>query len=442
MAQIYEYIPVGTTGGGVVIQAETDTQAGAWDVPELTPAQVATAHNVLVAGSHCSIVNASGEVIFTAYLADNSTGRPAITIEYYWLGFVDYQVTAQDTVAITTHEIEAPEGMIVQSNSYITLSDALHTAVPALTETQFSAIYAALANGETVYIRDYVGTNYTLVRQRAEVSGADTIYLTYLDRLELIYTLDNNTVTVTFKEIGGSGSGGIDKNEIVERVTVNPTATEESADFIYNSSTRKLFFKEVYLVDTYTITPTLSHVTASADNPATIDADETATLVFTAATGYGLPDSVTVTGATFVWTKATGTLVLSNPTANVTFSISGLAVYNITPTLSHVTASGGNPTTIQENGTATLVFTAATGYELPDNVTVTGATGGWTKSTGTLVLSNPTANVTFTITGILPQLATPTNLTASGTTISFDPVENATSYEVYADGVSIGEEIV
>lgn len=38
----------------------------------------------------------------------------------------------------------------------------------------------------------------------------------------------------------------------------------------------------------------------------------------------------------------------------------------------------------------------------------------------------------------LPQLATPQNVTADGTTVSWDEVENATSYEIYADGVSIG----
>lgn len=40
---------------------------------------------------------------------------------------------------------------------------------------------------------------------------------------------------------------------------------------------------------------------------------------------------------------------------------------------------------------------------------------------------------------ILPKLATPQNLSADGTTITFDAVENATSYEILADGVSIGE---
>ena len=44
--------------------------------------------------------------------------------------------------------------------------------------------------------------------------------------------------------------------------------------------------------------------------------------------------------------------------------------------------------------------------------------------------------VTFTF---LAKLATPQNVTANGTTVSWDAVENATSYDVLADGVSIGE---
>ena len=38
----------------------------------------------------------------------------------------------------------------------------------------------------------------------------------------------------------------------------------------------------------------------------------------------------------------------------------------------------------------------------------------------------------------MPQLATPQNVSADGTVVSWDEVENATSYEVLADGTSIG----
>lgn len=45
----------------------------------------------------------------------------------------------------------------------------------------------------------------------------------------------------------------------------------------------------------------------------------------------------------------------------------------------------------------------------------------------------------YTVASPLPQLATPQNVTADGTVVSWDEVENATSYDVLADGTSIGE---
>ena len=39
---------------------------------------------------------------------------------------------------------------------------------------------------------------------------------------------------------------------------------------------------------------------------------------------------------------------------------------------------------------------------------------------------------------VLPQLATPQNVRANGTNVSWDEVENATSYAVLADGSEIG----
>lgn len=44
----------------------------------------------------------------------------------------------------------------------------------------------------------------------------------------------------------------------------------------------------------------------------------------------------------------------------------------------------------------------------------------------------------YTVASPLPQLATPQNVSADGTTVSWDEVENATSYAVLADGNEIG----
>ena len=197
-----------------------------------------------------------------------------------------------------------------------------------------------------------------------------------------------------------------------------------------------------YNYASYSITTNLTGVTANASNPTTVSTLASSTLTFTANTGYNLPDNVTVTGAEYTWTKSSGTLVLSNPTGNVSVTVAGVAISRtITATLTNVTAASGNATTIATGETKTLTYTAADGYVLPDTVTVTGATGVWNKDEGTLILSNPTANVTFTIEAVqLIQLTTPTISFVSGTTIQIDTIDdNATTIEVFADGLSIGE---
>lgn len=163
----------------------------------------------------------------------------------------------------------------------------------------------------------------------------------------------------------------------------------------------------------YNITTNLTGVEANASNPTTVSTLASSTLTFTANTGYNLPDNVTVTGAEHTWTKSSGTLVLSNPTGTVSVTVAGVAIsYTITPTLNNVTAASGNATTIATGETKVLTYTANSGYTLPDSVTVTGATGVWNKDAGTLTLSNPTANVTFTIAGV--EAAAGYNVTVSG----------------------------
>lgn len=73
-------------------------------------------------------------------------------------------------------------------------------------------------------------------------------------------------------------------------------------------------------------------------------------------------------------------------------------VYSITNSLTNCTASGAS--TIVEDGTAAVIITANSGYELPDSITVSGASYTWDKSSGTVVLSNPTSNVTVTVVAV------------------------------------------
>ena len=92
--------------------------------------------------------------------------------------------------------------------------------------------------------------------------------------------------------------------------------------------------------------------------------------------------------------------------------------------LANVTCTTAPPhSQITKNQTITLEFTATDGYALPDNVTVTNAEKNWDKSTGTLTISHPTANVTITIEAL--ELHTITWMVGSSSVLTED-VANGT----------------
>lgn len=299
----------------------------------------------------------------------------------------------------------------------------------------------------------------------------------------------------------GEDYGGTWTNEAYKTVDFGTTAQTVGKIFY------TWFTANAVEIIKYNITANLTDITADTNNVTTIEEGSTATLKYTANTGYKLPDTITVTGATHTWNRSTGTVTLSNPTANVSITITGVADtvmisgkytfadtltapasmisedvtfsaslnnftgqctnislmpstgamnftqstgdtvlvynfttntwsdlpsktidfgatpisissafytwleanahqtknYNITNTLTSVTANADNVTTIEENSSAILRFTADTGYTLPDSITVTGATYTWNKVAGTVSISNPTADVNITIVGTKPS---------------------------------------
>lgn len=236
------------------------------------------------------------------------------------------------------------------------------------------------------------------------------------------------------------------------KLPTSVTVTEATQS--WNASTGKLTLSNptgavnviaICPIITYSITETLSNVSKSGTHPTSINAGSSVTLKYAANANYNLPDSVTVTGATSTWTKSTGTLMISNPTGNVTITITAVRItYAITEKLTNVTKTGTHPAFIAAGQTLVLTYTASDTYILPDTITVTGATSDWKQSTGTLTLTNATGAVTITIVGVVSaqKLDTPQNLSISGDILTFDEVTNAQQYEVYVNGTSIGTYIV
>ena len=164
---------------------------------------------------------------------------------------------------------------------------------------------------------------------------------------------------------------------------------------------------------TYSISTSLTNVNAVAGNATSIKTDETKVLKFTTEPGWSLPDTVTVENVTGVWDKNSGSLVLTKPTGSVTITLVGtLTVYSIIVVASYITQVSGNPTTITKDQTQVLRFNLTTGYNYPDNITVTGAaSSSWEKSTGTLTLKGGTGNISVNISGSPQAYSITTNLT-------------------------------
>ncbi|MBR2909415.1 MAG: bacterial Ig-like domain-containing protein [Clostridia bacterium] len=159
-------------------------------------------------------------------------------------------------------------------------------------------------------------------------------------------------------------------------------------------------------IQKYTITTNLTNGTYSGATE--IRTGETKTITLSPDENYLLPESITVTGATYDYNSADGVITLSNPTGDVVISASCIEIqtYTISTNVANGTIVG--ETEIKTGETKTVTLSPNTDYMLPENITVTGATYEYDSSTGAITLSNPTDNVvivascaevqTFTIT--------------------------------------------
>lgn len=103
--------------------------------------------------------------------------------------------------------------------------------------------------------------------------------------------------------------------------------------------------------------------------------------------------------------------------------------------LTNVTCSPQLPQQLAKEGSITLTFTAADGYALPNDVTVTNATKTWNQTTGELTISNPTDNVMVTVEAV--ELHTITWMVGSNSVLT-EEVANATGVTQTPDNPTNG----
>ena len=154
-----------------------------------------------------------------------------------------------------------------------------------------------------------------------------------------------------------------------------------------------------YTIEAPTITYNLTGCTGSDNNPTTLE-NKIYELNFTANTGYELPTSITATNCELVsWDAENGVAEIRNFTGDVVVTVTATLInYSVTYNLTGCAGESTNPVFVQAENSYSLVFTASDGYELPDSITVNGATlNSWDKSTGIAIINRVISNVTITI---------------------------------------------
>lgn len=149
------------------------------------------------------------------------------------------------------------------------------------------------------------------------------------------YTSDKLYFTYSYQgsQIGMYSADSTD----VTAFKYNGTEYTSDQSFTIGGETGQNTIANIYTVTketmTYIIATKLTKVSGASTNPTTIAENGTAALRFAADSGYYLPRSVTVTGATYDWNKDIGKLTLSNPTENVLVTVIASDVSEVTPDL-------------------------------------------------------------------------------------------------------------
>ena len=234
----------------------------------------------------------------------------------------------KDGVLLKTAGKYCPEDITVVpqlQEKTVTPSETQQTATPDANYAGLSKVTIGAVQTKEVTVTPAKG------QQVLEVTDNKYYKKVTVEAIPDDYIIPSGTIHITengIVDVSGKANANVD---VPTGVDTND-ATAVSGDILQGKTAYAkgvkltgsvLTYDGAFVGNTHTITATLTNVTAAIGNATTIAVGETKVLTYTAADGYALPDTVTVTGATGVWDKDAGTLTLSNPTANVTFSIDG-----------------------------------------------------------------------------------------------------------------------
>ena len=368
---------------------------------------------------------------------------------------------------------------IIEDGQYTTRAASTNTISVNLA-TKFPDKWAALTPGEyTIQIRAKNPGNYL----DSDLSTAKTFYKT----VPITVTATNCTAAASnpteFPDVGGGDTILTFNKEtgytLPETIVITGVAGQnigyswtvasdgQSAQLKILKALGNIEVTVTGVVETYSITTNLTHATKES-GPSTIAYNASATLRFSFPTDYEAPDktAITVTGAKdFTWERGTGTMVLLKAQGPVSIKLAGVATtttldggtykwrdsINLREWIQDInfTSNGTNYTAMRYTGNGTAM-TLQYRYGGSDWITAynydeDASTGSWVNDAYKIVdLGTSAQTVTaffkaeFIVnTTKLTQLSTPQNVTVDGTLVSWDEVENATSYEAIEGGNNV-----
>lgn len=351
-----------------------------------------------------------------------------------WVSSDTDVVTVSAATGTSITATGAGRGTATVTASYSTASDV---EIPIqVTDVQHAGTSADPYTVEDARDQIDLNTGLTNVYVTGTVSEIVEAYNSTYHNISYNISTDGLTTSEQLEAYRGKGISGADFSsaddiQVGDEVVVYGTLKKFNSTYEFDSG-NQLYSLNRPVPTTYDITATITNGTSDA--PATIVENGSVDITITPSIGYKLPTNVSVTGATY--TYSAGVISLSNPTDDVVISATCPAAtsYSITVTESHCSHTGAS--SIYEESTATLTFTADSGYELPSSITVTGATvQSYTKATGVLILENPTASATMTVTATELTYDNTTNLTPGNYYLAFD--DSGTTR--YMTGISSSE---
>lgn len=314
----------------------------------------------------------------------------------------------KDGVLLKTAGKYCPEDITVVpqlQEKTVTPSETQQTATPDENYAGLSKVTIGAVQTKEVTVTPAKG------QQVLEVTDNKYYKKVTVEAIPADYVIPSGTIQITENGIVDV-SGKANANVNVPTGVDTNDATAVSGDILQGKTAYAkgvkltgsvLTYDGAFVGNTHTITATLTNVIAASGNATTIAVGETKVLTYTAADGYALPDTVTVTGATGVWDKNAGTLTLSNPTANVTFSITGVEVAAVTKYNVEVFNGGGAGTigNVYDNGTKVGegigVFQIISGHKISIDVADYGIISSITTSGGVASDGTVTGDGSYTV---------------------------------------------